>query len=144
MDRPPNTLIWIDHREAKVFHFDASDVERTFIRSGRPNQHIHHKANSTDSGHASVDVAFLKRVTQAIAPTGSILIAGPANAKVELASFIRRAQPALGENILGVEPLDHPTDGELLKLGRRYFGTEVENRERSSGRGAASSSRVVP
>ena len=128
MNLPLNTLVWIDHREAKVFHFDATDVERTFIRSGHPDQHIHHKANSPDSGHAGVDVDFLKRVARAIAPTGSILITGPANAKVELASFIRHAQPALGENITGVEPLDHPTDGELLKMGRRHFGTEVKTR----------------
>ena len=68
MNAPLNTLVWIDHKEAKVFHFDATDVERTFIRSGHPDQHIHHKANSPDSGHASVDVDFLKRVTRAIAP----------------------------------------------------------------------------
>jgi stalled ribosome rescue protein Dom34 len=119
-----HTLVWIDHREARIFHFDATDVERTVVRSAHPDQHIHHKANSPDSGHAGVDTDFLKRVTQAIAPTGSIVIAGPANAKSELAGYIRRTHPTLGANIRGVEPLDHPNDSELLKLGHRFFKAE--------------------
>lgn len=129
MNLPHHTLVWIDHREAKLFHFDATDVERTVIRSAHPDQHIHHKANSPDSGHAGVDVDFLKRVTQAIAATDSILITGPANAKVELAAYIRDTQPELGANIRGVEPLDHPTDGELLNLGRRFFRPEDRTQE---------------
>ena len=54
-----HALVWIDHREAKVFHFDATDVERTSIRSDHPDQHLHHKANSGDSGHVGVDKEFL-------------------------------------------------------------------------------------
>jgi stalled ribosome rescue protein Dom34 len=121
MDSPHHTLVWIDHREAKLFHFDATDVDRTVVRSSHPDQHIHHKANSPDSGHVGVDKEFLKRVTHAIATTDALLITGPANAKVELASFIRNTQPALGALIRGVEPLDHPSDNELLELGRHFF-----------------------
>jgi hypothetical protein len=29
------------------------------VRSAHPDQHIHHKANSGDSGHAAVDSEFL-------------------------------------------------------------------------------------
>jgi len=116
-----HALVWIDHREAKVFHFDAADADRTTVRSEHPNQHIHHKANARDSGHAKVDTEFLSRVTDAIAQSGAVLITGPANAKTELATYIGQAHPKLAERISGVEPLDHPTDGELLALGRKFF-----------------------
>ncbi len=129
MNLPHHSLVWIDHREAKVFYFDADAVKRTIVRSSHPDQHIHHKANSPDSGHVAVDVDFMRRVTQCIVPTGSILITGPANAKLELASFIRRDYPALGANIRGVEPLDHPSDGELLALGRHFFRAEDVTQE---------------
>jgi hypothetical protein len=129
MTGPHHTLIWIDHREAKLFHFDATDAEQTVIRSTHPDQHIHHKANSPDSGHVGVDKEFLKRVSHAISATDSIFITGPANAKVELAEIIRSTQPKLGALIRGVEPLDHPSDGELLNLGRRYFRREDRTQE---------------
>ena len=55
-----HALVWIDHREAKVFQFNATDVERAEVRSTHPHQHIHHKANSGDSGHAPLDKEFLR------------------------------------------------------------------------------------
>lgn len=116
-----HALVWIDHREAKVFQFNVTDVDRSTIRSGHPDQHIHHKANSGDSGHAPVDNEFLKRVTQAISEAGAILITGPANAKTELAAYIKRLQPSLAERISGVQTLDHPSDGALLALARSFF-----------------------
>lgn len=126
-----HALVWIDHREAKVFQFNATDVDRTTIRSDHPDQHIHHKANSGDSGHASVDNAFLERVAQAIAQAGAILITGPANAKTELAAYIKRVQPNLAERISGVQTLDHPSDGALLALARSFFKADDRMRPQS-------------
>lgn len=116
-----HAMVWIDHREAKVFHFDAESVDKDAVRSSHPNQHIHHKANAVGSGHASVDAEFLKRVTDAIEPAGAVLITGPANAKTELVAYIKSAHPKLAERISGVETLDHPSDGNLLAIGRRFF-----------------------
>jgi hypothetical protein len=47
-------------------------------------RHIHHKASSIGSGHASEDHAFLQAVAKSIANTGAVLIMGPANAETEL------------------------------------------------------------
>jgi stalled ribosome rescue protein Dom34 len=116
-----HVLVWIDHREARVFQFDASEVERTRIRSDHARQHIHHKANARGSGHAGADKDFLQRVTAALSHAGSILVTGPASAKAELVEHIRQTQPRLAERITGVETLDHPSDGELLALGRSFF-----------------------
>jgi stalled ribosome rescue protein Dom34 len=116
-----HVIVWIDHREAKVFQFNATDVDHTTVRSSHPDQHIHHKANAGDSGHAPVDNEFLKRVTEAIAHAGAILITGPANAKTELAAYIKRVQPRLAERISHVQALDHPSDGALVALARSFF-----------------------
>jgi stalled ribosome rescue protein Dom34 len=93
-----HALVWIDHREAKVFHFDATDVDCTKVRSQHPNQHIHHKANARDSGHAKIDNDFLSRVAEAIAHSGAILVTGPSNAKTELVAYIKEKQPKLAAN----------------------------------------------
>ena len=116
-----HVLVWIDHREAKVFQFDATDVDYTKVRSTHPHQHIHHKANAGDSGHAPLDKEFLKHVAQALSGAGAILITGPAGAKTELASYIKQTQPDLAQRISAVEALDHPTDGALVDFARRFF-----------------------
>lgn len=116
-----HALVWIDHREAKVFHFNLEESETQVVHSHHPNQHLHHKANSGDSGHAPVDNEFLERVVAALGQAGAILITGPAGAKTELASYIKRSHPSLIERISGIETLDHPSDGDLLAHGRKYF-----------------------
>lgn len=121
MSEPYHALVWIDHREAKVFHLNATDVDRATVRSSHPDRHIHHKAYPGDSGRAPVDNAFFKEVTQAIGPAEAMLIAGPANAKTELVAYIKRANPLLARRICGVETLDHPSDGELVALARSLF-----------------------
>ena len=75
-----HAVVWIDHREARVFHFNAADVDRLVLRPEHPTKHIHHKANSVGSGHASVDHEYLQAVLGVVADAGAILIAGPAGA----------------------------------------------------------------
>jgi stalled ribosome rescue protein Dom34 len=116
-----HALIWIDHQEAKIFRFNADEAQRTVVRSAHPHEHLHHKANERGSGHAAVDHEFLERVAQAVMSAGAILITGPAGAKQELRVHLERRHPQLAQRISGVEALDHPTDGELLALARRFF-----------------------
>jgi stalled ribosome rescue protein Dom34 len=116
-----HAVVWIDHHEAKIFHFNAMEADATKVRSSHPHQHIHHKANTRGSGHAPVDEGFLERVTQAVMQAGAVLITGPANAKKELAAHIARVHPDLSKRISGVETLDHPSDGELVALARKFF-----------------------
>jgi stalled ribosome rescue protein Dom34 len=116
-----HVVVWIDHQQAKIFHFNATDVDSMTVRSAHPHQHLHHKANSGDSGHVLVEHSFLERVTAALKDAGAILIAGPASAKHELAEHIAKAHPDLAARISGVEALDHPTDRQLVALARKFF-----------------------
>ena len=116
-----HAVVWIDHHEARIFHFDATDFDTARIRSALPHQHLHHKANAIGSGHASVEHAFLERVSQALHEAGAVLITGPASAKNELAEHIARHHHELAARIAAVEPLDHPTDGQIVELARRFF-----------------------
>lgn len=116
-----HALVWIDHQQARIFHFDANGSDLEVVRSSHPHQHLHHKANSRDSGHAALDIRFMSEVADALDSAGAILITGPAGAKTELASYIRRARPDLGRRISGVEAVDHPSDGQLVALARTFF-----------------------
>ena len=116
-----HAVVWIDHHEARVFHFNVSEIDRLVLHPHNPTRHIHHKANSIGSGHTSEDHEFLQHVADAVSDAGAVLITGPANAKTELVKHIERHMPALKAKIAGVETVDHPTDGELVAQARKYF-----------------------
>ena len=121
MSKLHHALVWIDHQQAKIFFFNAEELEASVIHSTHAHQHLHHKANSGGSGHVPVDNAFLKLVTQAISKAGALLITGPGNAKVELVTYAKEHDPALAARIFAVETVDHPSDGELVAHGRTFF-----------------------
>jgi stalled ribosome rescue protein Dom34 len=116
-----HAAIWIDHREARVFHFGPADVETLVLHPDNPTRHIHHKANSIGSGHASTSPDYLHEVAQSVADAGAILITGPANAKTELVDYIRLHDPKLAKAIAGVETVDHPSDAQLVAHARKYL-----------------------
>lgn len=116
-----HAVVWIDHREARVFHFNASDADKLVVHPDHPTRHLHHKANCIGSGHAAEDQDFLRQVIESIADAGVILITGPANAKTEFLKHIERHSPDLASRIAAVETVDHPSDHQLVDLARRYF-----------------------
>jgi meiotically up-regulated gene 157 (Mug157) protein len=118
-----HAVVWIDHREARVFHFNATEVDRLVLQPSNPTHHIHHKANTIGSGHAPEDPQYLHHVALAIAGAGAVLVTGPANAKTELLKHIHHHDPRLIDLIVGVETVDHPSDAQLIDFARKYFKT---------------------
>ncbi|MFA6266529.1 MAG: translational machinery protein [Pseudolabrys sp.] len=119
-----HAVIWIDHREARVFHFNPTEIDKLTLHPDHPTKHIHHKANSIGSGHAAPDSEFLHAVAESVADAGAILITGPANTKTQLVAHIEHHDPKLKALIKGVETVDHPSDGELVAHARKYFSVE--------------------
>ena len=116
-----HALVWIDHREAKIFRFDADSSQSVTVHNSHAHQNLHHKANSIDSGHVAVDKEYLLRVVTALATAGAILIVGPGSAKSELRTYLQQHNPQLAAKISAVESIDHPTDGQLLAHARKFF-----------------------
>jgi hypothetical protein len=117
-----HAIVWIDHHQARVFHFGRDEANRVIVHPKRGNQHIHHKANTIGSGHAPTDKDYLRDVGHAVADAEDILISGPAGAKTELVRYLEEKSPDVRKKVVAVETLDHPTDGQLLDHARRYFG----------------------
>jgi len=128
-----HALVWLDHRVAKVFHFNDDQNERVTVANSHIHQHLHHKANSSDSGHAPVDKDFLDRVTEAIDGAGAILIVGPGSAKAELHKHLEHLHPQVAAKVSAVETLDHPSDGALLAHARRFFKADDRMRSQIHG-----------
>ena len=116
-----HAIVWLDHREAKIFQVSAAEANRVVVSANGAGHHLQHKANVTGSGHQGVDKEFFKRVIEALTQSGTILITGPGNAKSELNNYIAEHRADLAKRISAVEALDHPSDAELVALARKFF-----------------------
>jgi stalled ribosome rescue protein Dom34 len=116
-----HAIVWIDHLEARIFHLSLSGTDEVILHFHIPIRHIHHKANSRDSGHVHASGRFLKQVLEAVSDAGEILILGPSGAKIEFDKYIREQNPDVGDRVIAVEAADHPTDGEIVAYAKRNF-----------------------
>ncbi len=116
-----HAVIWIDHSEAHVIHFDAEASESDVVKTKSTHPHLHHKSGSVGAGHARASDDYLRSVADAVADAAEILVVGPGSAKLELIRYAEKHSPKTAEKILGVETVDHPTDRQLLAYARKSF-----------------------
>jgi hypothetical protein len=69
----------------------------------------------------ALDAAFFAQIVDDLAGATEWLLVGPSGAKQELLRYIDQHVPAARKSLVGVEAMDHPSDGELLDHARRAF-----------------------
>jgi hypothetical protein len=116
-----HAVIWIDHREARVFHFNADQADETVVHATHSPRHLHSKAGSVSGTHVTEEPDFYRDVTGAVADAREILIAGPSSAKTEFVKYLHRHASGTFDRVSGIETLAHVTDNQLLAEARRYF-----------------------
>jgi len=108
-----HAVVWIDHTQAKVFHFNAQDADKLTLYAHHPKLAEKHH----------LDEHFFHDIAKSVSDAGEVLITGPAQTKTALVKHIARHDPQLLSRIAGVESADHPTDGQMLAHARVYFET---------------------
>jgi len=122
-----HAVVWLDHRNAHVFHVTANEAEEIEVAAAPPVhvaehfKHLHHRAGDRDGKRAPEDQHYYQAVVDALAGAQEWLIVGPATAKLELVKHIHRHCPQMVDRVIGIESVDHPTDGQLLAHARAYF-----------------------
>jgi hypothetical protein len=115
-----HVAIWIDHQEAKIYHVDAKNPEATKVEAS--SRHVHrHPSVPGEHNHPADMQHFYADVVRALEGTEEILIVGPATAKLELIKYVHKHHARLEPMIIGVETVDHPSDGQIVAYARRYF-----------------------
>ncbi|WP_091686509.1 hypothetical protein [Methylocapsa palsarum] len=114
-------IIWINHREAKLFHVNPSETRRIVIDPYNPAQRICHKANSIAEGRSPLDYEFFEEIAEAITNAKAILITGPASAKSELFAHIVGYHTDLAQRVAAIETIEHPGDSALMAVAHLYF-----------------------
>lgn len=115
-------VVWIDHREARVFPIQPGKVDETTVTA--PLKNIHHKHPKGEEGvqvHPNDAKRFFHDVGHALEGADQILLVGPSTAKLELLRYLHEHDHLIEARIVGVETVDHPSDGQLVAHAKKYF-----------------------
>jgi hypothetical protein len=116
-----HAVVWIDHRVAKIFYLGLEAVDEQTIHADLASEHLHHKANTIGSGKALDDPSFFQRIDEALQNSQAVLIVGPGNEKNLLLRYLAEGPGSRKSREIRAEACDHPSDREIIALGRRHF-----------------------
>lgn len=118
-----HAAVWLDHNEARIFHIAKDGFDETVLHPEKPHRHLHRKSGpgAVSGRRVTGDPAFYEDVARALSESEEILILGPSTAKLELIKHIHKHHAALGDKVLGVETVDHPSDRQIVAHARQYF-----------------------
>lgn len=115
------TTVWIDHREARVFHVSPETFDEVTVAVP---QHVHRRHPKGESGakeHPDDAKRFFDEVARSLGGSRHVLVVGPSTAKLEFIRYLHEHERALESNVVGIETVDHPTDPQLAAYTRTYF-----------------------
>ena len=116
-----HAVVWIDHKEARIYFFDRDSFDEVDVTSKSPNYNLHHKAGSVSGKRAPEDQNFFHETVATLKPAKEWLITGPGSAKLEMVKHIHRHDPEMIDRVVGVETADHPTDNQIVAYARTFF-----------------------
>ena len=116
-----HAVVWIDHQEAHIIHFNADNSTLEKIKTNSKEAHLHHHRGTLGSGKAETSQSYLHEVVTSIADAKEVLVVGPGSAKLEFIKHVHHHDPHVAQKILGVETVDHPTDPQLLAYAKKCF-----------------------
>lgn len=116
-----HAAIWIDQREARIFHIDGDRIDAATVSAPRMIHHKHPKGPEGAKEHPDDAKRFFRDVRRAIDDTEDVLLVGPSKAKLDFFRYVHKHDRDLESRILGIETVDHPTDGQLIAHARKYF-----------------------
>lgn len=114
-------VVWMDSKEAHVFRFGLADVEEKRLKAHSPFRKVRHKAGAIGTGRAAVDLSYFDHVADALRSVQEWLLVGPGQSKTAFLHHVETHMPQLRQKLVGVEAMDHPSDGELIDHARRVF-----------------------
>ena len=116
-----HTVIWIDHNEARVMRVHGEALEKSTVWAPTHHLHRHSRGAAESAEHPEDAKRFFKELATVLKDAGEILVVGPSTAKLELLKYFHSHAPELVPQVVGVETVDHPSDGQVVAYAKKYF-----------------------
>lgn len=111
-------VIWMDSEHANIFKISAAGVEKkTLKHHSVPPIGAHHDSHKHNS-----EEHFFHEVASNIGSVEELLVFGAGMAKSHFKTHLEKHHHAqLAKHLVGVEPLDHVSDNQVLEAARKFF-----------------------
>ena len=109
-----HAVLWVDHQHAQLMHLQADSTEVQKIKA-----HTHHTRQH--GSKVRTEHEFFGEVCDALADVSEVLVTGSHKAQADFRHYVDKHRPALAPRIAGWETVDHPSDGQLVALARKFF-----------------------
>ena len=107
-------VVWIDHHQAIVAQIQASQV---------PSRHL--KAHEHPTAQHGSEVRsvheFFSDVCDAVDGVDVALVTGGKTSLADLRHYAEKHRPRTAARIVAYDVADHPTENQLIALGRKFF-----------------------
>lgn len=121
-----HAVVWIDHREAKVYRFSECDEPPVQVNAHNSLQRLHHRHGSWEAGGNPLeDREFFGRVAGTLDQAAQILVTGPGDAKLAFKTYLDQQHPNHASQVLTLELVDHPGEAALLALARERLQVQA-------------------
>ncbi len=123
------SILWIDHHEARIVELQPEGFREETLRAP-PGHASRHPKQGLEAHEHPVDARdFFHEVAKNISHFDEVLIVGPSNAKKEFVKHMEEHERSLRTKIVGVETMDHPTDGQLAAHARLRFDSSLPRKD---------------
>jgi stalled ribosome rescue protein Dom34 len=102
---PTHSVIWIDHKEARIFHVHPEATDETTVLAPQHHLHRHPKGRGKAREHPDEAHRFFGEVARTLDGVDAILIVGPSSAKLEFFRYVHAHKPRLELKVVGIESL---------------------------------------
>jgi hypothetical protein len=107
-------VVWLDHHKAIVQQFDADSAQ---VKHLAGHEHDTGKHNSG----VRTQHEFFGEVCDALAGVKEILVTSSHVVQIDFKHYIEKHRAHLAPDVAGWEVVDHPSEGELLAMARKFF-----------------------
>lgn len=119
-----NYVVWIDSSLAKIFELHPEKVEETHLKRREIKHHT--AVEKAQNNHKNLE-KFFHELAGALTTAHEILLIGPADAKVHFRHHLETHHHAnIGSKIVGMETVDHPSDGQIVALAKKFFKKHLQ------------------
>ena len=109
-----HAVVWIDHHQATVTQIDANPVSARHVKT-----HEHPTAQHGSEVRSVHE--FFSEVCDAVDGVSVALVTGGKTALADFRHYAEKHRPRTAARIAAYDVVDHPTENQLIALGRKFF-----------------------
>ncbi|NVO07637.1 MAG: hypothetical protein HXX19_17700 [Rhodoferax sp.] len=114
-----HAIVFVDHHCARIVQFGSEQAHERKV-----NAHLH--LNGQDERNQRSQHEFFAKVCDGLDGVAEVLVVGGHSGITDFRHYAQKHRPGTAAHIAGYAPVDHPSDNELVALGRQWFTHQAQ------------------